>query len=387
MKTPTEQEIQDAYIKTHVNVNHFDLWKAAITWLLSLQEPKAPVSEGEIISDSEIVKTSEREYPPNPHYDNAGISEINKMRHSFCTGAFYMKESLTGFRDSNNTRWKEEWLQSRTTYPDQGGKEIDIKEERKMGYGFAAEKEQPLSDFFPDPSLPKEGEFGGETIEEAMQILINHAKECESRYGISGDALIEMAEIVLARHKAHHPEKQGEGEEEIPERLKQPRIDYETIQRNRIFYVDSIKKYIRMYDKEQISLSKFVELLNEDAYLALKASQDQGKVVEALKYINDEYWEYFRRADQELIRQALSPSTEQPGEDEPSLISSSETETAILAEKEIENRDSLIQLQEEYIKWLEAHVPFSSLQFGPTKETMQQGISLRSKIEALKSKI
>lgn len=33
----------------------------------------------------------------------------------------------------------------------------------------------------------------------------------------------------------------------------------------RIFYVDEIKKLINQYDKEEITLSRFVEILNEKA--------------------------------------------------------------------------------------------------------------------------
>lgn len=46
-----------------------------------------------------------------------------------------------------------------------------------------------------------EPEFGTETMHEAMRCLIDHAKECETKYNISGDAVIEMAEIVLARNE------------------------------------------------------------------------------------------------------------------------------------------------------------------------------------------
>ena len=47
----------------------------------------------------------------------------------------------------------------------------------------------------------EECEFGSESVEEALRVLINHAKECQERYGISGDAVIEMGEMVLARFK------------------------------------------------------------------------------------------------------------------------------------------------------------------------------------------
>ena len=33
----------------------------------------------------------------------------------------------------------------------------------------------------------------------------------------------------------------------------------------KIFYVDEVRNWIRQYDKQEISLSKFVELLNEKA--------------------------------------------------------------------------------------------------------------------------
>lgn len=78
-----------------------DEWRSKV-WKNTTQ--KQP--EGEV-RDGDIIKASEEEYPLNPAYGNEGISEINKMRYSFCTGAMWVRDFMNNFKDSKNTRWQD----------------------------------------------------------------------------------------------------------------------------------------------------------------------------------------------------------------------------------------------------------------------------------------
>lgn len=230
MKTPTEQEIDEAFINWRHGYTGTSLapriWHAAIEWLQSLQEPQAQpdINEGEI--------------------------QAAMKRHSITNDG--QRWIMPGGTIEKVIR---ELLQSRLTYPDQKGEEVQkLKDLLLESLAYVQHYYSPdsttnrdnlvkrIQEVFaekqshPDPSLPKEGEkaLANYISPERAQFLLNvrdalvHSDVNEAYHFLSkfynppldkySDEVWKDIEALAAtedheKYQPHHPEKQGDGEE------------------------------------------------------------------------------------------------------------------------------------------------------------------------------
>lgn len=109
--------------------------------------------------------------------------------------------------------------------------------------------------------------FSEEEVMKAVDNAFLHASDWISTFDMP--AFTQYKEQYISKH---YPLSPKEGKEEsskidiVEERLNQERVGYQNLKK--VFYIDYVRQFVNSYLDEEISISRFCEVLNEDAHNA-----------------------------------------------------------------------------------------------------------------------